>query len=283
MWRNLTTALSVALLLSVSGTLAWAESAADAFSRGEGLLKKGDLEGALAAYATAARTDRENQEYLQHYTILRRIMQLRKGLDEEQDLERVEEVARALHAFYVNERLYAEALSLGRVVHAKLNNEWSGVSLAETQLALSLNDDAAKTLGALAPKESSPMAQALLGIALVRSGKAAQAKRVAEAIVISEQADPQSVYAAARLSAGLGEKAKALKLLGQCLQSAPPSQQEGFKEHAKRSPEFAAMANGAEFAAALATKSNVPESKCSGGKSCAGCPMRGKCPGSQGH
>jgi tetratricopeptide (TPR) repeat protein len=219
---------------------------------------------------------------VQHYAVLRRILQLRKSLDEEKEPARWENAARALYSFYVGERLYSEALSLGRQVHARLNNEWSAVTLAETELAMSLNEDATKTLSGLEAEKSSPATRALLGIALARSGQTDRAKEVAKSVVLPEQADSQTVYAAARLSAAVGDSTRALELLARCLELVPPSGQDGFKVHAKLSPEFSAMAATAEFAKALDTQSKVPESKCSGGKSCAGCPMRGKCPGSQG-
>jgi tetratricopeptide (TPR) repeat protein len=276
-----TIVMAAAALLAMNAAVR-AETAAESFAKGERLLTKGDLDGALTAYADATRADRSNQEYVQHYAILRRVLQLRKGLDAEQDLARWENTARALHSFYVSEKLYSEALSLGLQTHRKLNNEWSAVTLAETQLAISRNEDATKTLSALGPKKSSPTSQALLGIALVRIGQVDRAKEVAKSVVLPDETDVQATYAAARLWAAVGDSAKALKLLEQCLRAVPPSGQDGFKEHAKRSPEFAAVASNAAFAKTLGTESAVPESKCSGGKSCAGCPMRGKCPHSQG-
>lgn len=277
-----TTVLLSAVALLAIGSAARAETAADSFAKGEGLMAKGDIDGALAAYANAARADQSNQEYVQHYTILRRITQLRKSLGEEKEPTRWENTARALHSFYVSERVYPEALSLGRQIHARLNNEWSAVTLAETELSLSLNDDAAKTLSGLGEEKSTPATQALLGIALVRSGQADRAKEIAKSIELPQEANPQAAYATARLSAAVGDSTKALELLSQVLQSVPASRQDGFKEHAKTSPEFAAMAATPEFAKALATESTIPESKCSGGKSCAGCPMRGNCPSSKG-
>ena len=280
-FNRIVTAMAVTVLLSF-GAMARADTATESFTRGEGLLTKGNLNAALAAYADAVRADRGNREYVQHYTMLRRIIQLRERLDQEKEPTRWESVARALHAFYVGEKIYPEALALGQKIHARLNNEWSAITLAETQLALDRNDEAAKILADLGPEKSSVATQALLGIALVRSGQAARAKPIAVSIVLPERADPRTVYAAARLSAAVGDSARALELLTRCLQSVPPSRQDGFKEHANASPEFAAIADTPEFAKALKTPSKVPESKCSGGKSCAGCPMRGKCPSSQG-
>ncbi len=275
-----TTTLMAAAVFLVVGAAARGETAIESFAKGEALLTKGDLDGALAAYANAARTDRNNQDYVQHYAMLRRIVQLRKSLDEEKEPNRWENVARALYSFYVSEKIYSEALPLGRQVHAKLNNEWSAVALAELQLALNLNDEAARTLAELGSEKSSPATRALLGIALMRGKQNDGAREIAKSVVLSKETDSQTVYAVARLSAAVGDSANALELLTRCLQSVPPSRQESFREHAKTSPEFAAMAATAEFAKALNAESKLPESKCSGGKSCAGCPMRGKCPSS---
>jgi tetratricopeptide (TPR) repeat protein len=282
MKRNCPMVVMAAAVLLAVGAVARAETAVKSFTKGEQLLANGDLDGALAAYANAARADRANQEYVQHYAMLRRIIQLHKSLDEEKEPARWESAARALHAFYVGEKVYGEALAIGRRIHARLNNEWSAVNLAETELALNLNEEAVKTLSGLEPDKSSPAASALLAVAAARSGQVDRAKKIADSLVLPEDAGSQTVYAAARLFAAVGDSATALKLLTRCLESTPPGLQDGFKAHAKSSPEFAAMAAAPEFAKAIDTPSKVPESKCSGGKSCAGCPMRGKCPSSQG-
>jgi hypothetical protein len=90
------------------------------------------------------------------------------------------------------------------------------------------------------------------------------------------------MYSMARLHAAVGNSPEALGLLTRCFESVAPSQLDGFKAHVRQSRDFADLAPDARFAKALQTKSKVPESKCSGGSRCAGCPMRGKCGNSQG-
>ena len=126
------------------------------------------------------------------------------------------------------------------------------------------------------------MTQLLLGIALVRSGKTDEAKRIAEKVQLPKDAGPNITYTAARLHAAVRDSAKAMSLLKTCFEATLPSQLDGFKSHAKTCPEFASIVSIPEFADVMKTESKVPESKCSGGKSCAGCPMSGKCPKSQG-
>lgn len=276
MSRPVVALLAVVLALACGGA-ARAETPREAASRAEALLTKGDFDGALAAYAAAARADRANQDYVQKYALVRRVIQLRKQLETEQDAARWEYLARGLYNFYVNGHIYTEALALGEKLHARLQNASSAAMLAETQLAVDRSADAARMLASLKPDQATPVTQALLGIALAREGKVDEARKVAAAIKLSDGAGPRAAYTVARLKARLGDAEAASALLAQCLKDTPPSMIDGYREHARACPDFTAVASGAAFSKALATESEVPESKCSGGASCAGCPMRGKC------
>jgi tetratricopeptide (TPR) repeat protein len=265
-------------ILAWTPVLAGAESPAEAFARGKSLLEKGDFDGALGAFAAAARGDLDNDSYRQQYAMVRRIADLRRQLDAEKDPERWEYTARALHAFYLDQRLYDHAVDVARRMHEKLGTAASGTMLAETELALNRNAEAEKTLASLERQgHSGPVVQALRGIALARLGKIPEAKKLAATIALGDDAGPQLLYSLARLHGATGNADAAVKLLEKCFQALPPSRLENFKEHARLCPDFAAMASTASFAKALETESQVAESKCSGGAGCAGCPMRGKC------
>jgi len=268
-----------AVLLPVA--LVRGESAEQAFAKGESLLARGEFSGALTAFETAARSDRSNAEYVRHYAMVRRIMDLRQRLDAEQDPARWEYLARGLHAFYVSERIYPEALALDERIHARLQNAWSAALLAETQLAMSRNAEAAQMLAGLGPDKATPVTQSLLGIALVRQGKKAEAHQIAQAVSLPSDAGAGERYVVARLQAAAGDPGKAVQLLQSCFESVAPSRLDGFKAHAKVCPEFAGVAAD-DMARVMQTQSKIAESACSGGSSCAGCPMRGKCAQSQG-
>ena len=83
----------------------------------------------------------------------------------------------------------------------------------------------------------------------------------------------------ARLHAAVRSNEEALKLLTRCFESLAPSRLPGFKDHAKKTPEFATFISTAAFQQVLLTESKIAESKCSGGSRCATCPMRGNCGG----
>jgi tetratricopeptide (TPR) repeat protein len=277
----LATAVVVAALC-VLPLSARGETAQQAFATGETLLAKANFQGALGAFARAARADRANQEYLQHYAMVRRVVMLRQQLDAEKDPAQWEYIARGLRAFYIGQRLHGEALAVDQRMHAKLNNASSAVLLAETQLAMDRNAEAAETLSSLPAAEQTASTRSLLGLALARQGKIEDARQIAADLRSGDDAGPGMIYRMARLHAAVGSDDQALSLLTRCFEGVAPSRLDAFKEHARLSPEFAALASAPAFDAVMKTESKVAESKCSGGSRCAGCPMRGKCSGGNG-
>mgnify|MGYP000390523389 CR=1 FL=1 len=276
MFRCLILVCAIGVLLSFPASV-WADAAQEAFAKGQALFNKGDLDGALASFATAARIDRTNDKYMERYSVVRRIVALRQSLQAEADAERWLYLARALYALYCQEGMLSDAAALAQAIHGKLNDVSSAVILAETQLALGQNAEAAKVLSALGEHQSTASSRALLGIALARQGNLDRARKISDSIVVAEGAGPQTHYSLARLYALTADPAKALSALTRCMESLAPSRQESFREHARRCPDFAGLASTPGFVKALATPSKVPESACSGGSGCAGCPMRGKC------
>src|SRR5690606_36023384 len=107
------------------------------------------------------------------------------------------------------------------------------------------------------------------------------ARRVAASVAVPKQSDARTDYTLAWMYAAAGESKPSLEMLTRAFEGFAPSLLPGYKAHAKECPEFAALP-AAGLAKAMATESKVPESKCSGGSSCAGCPNRAKCAGAQG-
>ncbi len=264
-------------LVLTCSAIASAETAQQAFDRGNTLLGSGDFQKALVAYSAAARADDTNRQYTHQFMLVRRVIVLRGSLEQEKDPNRWQQMARSLRAFYVSQAIYGEALSIDQKVHDRLNSAASAAQLAETQLSMNKPSDAEQVLAGLDAKESTPVTQALLSIALARQQQTDAARKIAGKVTHPEKAGPRTLYTLARMHAAVGNHDKALAAITSCLEAAPPSGIDGFRRHARQSPEFTALSSTVGFARALATKSKVPESKCSGGSSCAGCPMSGKC------
>jgi len=256
------------------------ETAQQAFERGDQLVAQSDFREALQAHAAAVRADRSNQEYIQRFMLVRQIILLRANLDQERDFQRWYRTAKSLRSFYVSEGIYSEALLVDKRLHAKMNSASSAAQLAETQLAMGKNADAAQVLEALGPSKGTANTQALLCIALAKQGQTSEAREIAAGIAPSDSADTGTLYSLARMHAVVGNHDQALSTLTRCFEGVPPSRLDDFRSHASESPEFAALASTDGFAEALETKSKVVESQCSAGSSCSGCPMRGQCPSS---
>ena len=277
--RNL---LKVALLGAFAAVLfcsatAWAGPAEDADARGKELLAKADFNGAMRAFATAARADTKNQQYRRSFAMVRQVIALRGRLDKEQKPEHWEYIARALLDFYTSERIYPAALELGEKMHGKLNTASTARMLGETQLAMGKNAEAEKMLAAFDPQKATVATKSLHGLALVRTGNADKAAKAAKSLVVPESAGPRTLYCAARLHAAVGNATEALELLRRCMENVQPSLQDGYRAHARHCDDFALLSSTDAFTKALASKSKIPESKCSGGGKCAGCPNREKC------
>ncbi len=279
--RKVSIVLSVSLALLALTGIARSETAAEAFARGNTLLRQGDVQQSLGAFAEAARAERENREYVARYMMVRRIGQLQESLETETNAARWEYLARALEHFYRTERMYKESLALSQKKFERLKDARSAAALAETQLAMSLPADAIATLQSLDSEKATPATQSLLAIALANVDRLNEAKQVAESVEIPQEAGPAVLYSAARMYAATGSTDRAVETLRRCFESVPAGQLEAFQDHARKCADFAALAPTAQFVSVLKTKSKVPESKCSGGTTCAGCPMRGKCPSSQ--
>ncbi len=278
--RILVSLCSSLALLALAG-FARAETAAEAYARGNAMLRQGEYQQALGAFAQAARTERDNREYLSRYMMVRQIMQLQKGLETETNPARWEYFARALEHFYRTERMHDEALALSRRKFDRLKDARSAAALAETQLAMSKPADALATLESLGDEQAAPATKSLQAIALAHLDRMEEARQVAQTVELPEQAGPGVLYSAARMYAATGFADRAVETLRRCFEQVPAGQLEAFKDHSRNCADFAGLAPTAQFASVLKTVSKIPESKCSGGRTCAGCPMRGKCPSSQ--
>ena len=271
----------VVAVLACSAT-AYAETAAQASAAGDAALQQGDLTGALQAYARAIQQEPSNQEFVEQFMLVRRAAALKERLKEETDAERWTQMAQALRSFYFIKGLHAQALPVDEQIHARLDTASSASQLAETQLVLKRDGDAAKVLSSLAPEHRTVETQSLLGVALARQGKKDKARQIADALALADDANCDTLYAAARLHAAVGNDGQSLALLTRCFESAPPSRLDAAKAYTRQVAEFSRLTSTAEFAQVMQTKSKVPESACSGGSSCSSCPMRGRCSGSHG-
>ena len=178
----------VCLLLLPAVT--FGDDAKKAFEQGETLVRQGDFEGAMEAFSTAARADRSNAEYLQNFSLVRQVIMIQNVLKKEEDLQRWEYYARALHSYYVSENLYDLALDLDKQIHERVDSAASAALLAETQLAMDKNAEAVELLSKLASDKTSVVTESLEGIALARLGKKDDALKHASLVKVADDDGP---------------------------------------------------------------------------------------------
>lgn len=276
MRRFLICTVSVIAANFATAALAGPDDAAERFAEGRKLLVEGDIDGALKAFVAATKADPKNDAYRQKAALVQRIAKMRRGLDKLEGTDWLT-TADALHAFYCENGVLAEANVLASRIHAKVGTPASAAKAARAKLALGLNAEAAKLMQTLDPDERTPETRVLLSIALARQGLASAAKAAMADLVPPEGASHGLLLEFACAYAGLGQTTDAVKMLTRSFEQTPPSQLEAAKGRAKESPDLAALRTDAAFIKALATKSKVAESECSTGDDCGKCPSRTKC------
>lgn len=270
--------VATVLLLTVASAQA-ADDASAAFLQGEKLLAAGDLKDALKQYGVAVKLEGDNQEYVQQYLMVRQVVMLQSALAKETNPQRWEQTALALRTFFGAQRLHDQALTIDQAMWDRSKTSDNAIQLADTLLALDKSAEAAQLLTGLSPQQRTGASQSLLAVSLARQGKLDEAKSLAGRIPAASQADPGALFMVARMHAAIGDNDRALAALKRSYEAVPPSRLDALKSLTRECKDFAELTSLASFSAVMKTTSKVVESKCSGGSSCASCPMRGKCAG----
>lgn len=284
LFRRCLFATAVFCCLSLLGANTYAQAnagAAAVFTKGKQMLAGGDFDGALKAFAQAARADTANREYRGEYSVLRRVIRMRESLANEKNEKKWEADALALRSYYCANKLHKEALPLDREAFNRANTAANAARLGSTLLALKQNDEAAKFLGSLDESAQSVDTALLHGIALARLGNMDEAKQVAGKITLPPNANGDTLFALARLHSLIGSPNDACKNLQASFERTLPSQLESARAEAKDCPDFTTIASTEGFETALKTESKLKESDCSTGSSCGTCSRAGSCSSSK--
>jgi len=248
---------------------------------GTALLQKGDFDSALQAFSAAAKAAPDNPDYAQQAMLVRRILTLRKYVNEAELTPQWEKAVVSLHAFYLTQNLHNEALPLDRKAHEKMDNALSASLLAETLLEMGQDTEALNLLSGLDTKKLNPHNRIYLGIAMARTGQKEKAKKIRQTCRIDKPNETGLLFDLARLDTLVGDKKSALGLLKNCFEKTPGTQLAMVKGFVAECPDFKSLTDAPGFEAVMNALSKVNESGCSSGSSCGSCPNRTKC-GSQG-
>jgi hypothetical protein len=263
------------LALVVPATLASdKENAAQAFAAGKTALKAADFTKALEQFKTATRGDPDNQQYFNAYTLLRRVIKMREQVTKEMEADAWQQSARQLYAYYHENGISTELVSLASTMHQRAGTVDNAVLLGDAYLDADKPADAVAVFAKVPAEKVTPQINVLHGLALARSGKPDDAKALAAKIELPKDCDAELCYNAARLFAlsGLGEKG--LTALKCAFEMTPAPDLPVAKTAAKEAKELANLATLPDYAKVMETASKVAAGAC--GKSCAGCPSAGK-------
>lgn len=252
------------------------DGAAD-YARAREQLARAEFAPARASLEQAVRASDDNKEYRQQLAMLRQVMELRERIGTETDAARWEKMYGALRAYYYDFDLFGEAAALDRVLHARAGSPASGEALAETLLQLGANAEARAVLTGLAGEELTAKGRRLKALCYARTGGATEAEHLLSALPPATEANPELLYLEARVRALIGASEAARGALQAAFRATAPSALERLKARARACPDFAALAGDAAFTAVFSTASTVPESSCSRGASCGGCPRATSC------
>lgn len=276
--RSITLMLLVCLSHTTSA-LPSDDSAAGLYARGCAMLERAELADALDAFAAAARAAPDNETYRQEHAMLRQVLQLRDAHDGLEDAEQWNRTALALRSYYVDHRVYAEALTVDQARHERTNSTESAAMLAETMLLLEMNDEAVRLLEGLGERQSSRTV-AQHGLAHARLGEMEPARRLLDrldGLERSAEADAAVWLDVACLRARLGDAKGAATALQHSFRRTRPSRLDAAKSFARGLGDLKGLVAEDAFAAVWRTDSEVAESSCSLGSSCTACPSRTAC------
>ncbi len=244
----------------------------------EAALQRADFIQALALYQEASKLNPDHAEYRQRCLILKNVIQIRSRLEQEQDTQKWVYMAVSLRTFYMQNKIYAEALKISQQIYDKSPTPSAMFMLGEAQLSCAQYTQAKEFLSQA--KEDSPMLQVLLGVASAKAKDNAKANAIAENLrKVSDISNPQFFYHAAVLEVLLGNSELALNFLGQALEKTLPSRLPAMQKAILEHPDLQSIQNIPRFTQVLQTQSKVAESGCSAGSSCGSCPRRSGCGG----
>ena len=251
------------------------EKAAQLFDQGLVVLAQGNFDGAMKAFAGAAKTDPANQNYKQHLALVNRVKQVRAMNEKEQNVALWTKQAESLRTFYMDYEVFAEALAIDQRRFKKLGTPATAVDLAESQLELGKNAESVKLLVGLDKAMATPRSDVLLGIGLARLGKMDDAKAVAGNCAAQvDSKDLALLFDAACLNSLVGNQELAAKQLTLTFEQTPPAQLVKAKTYAKKRHDLAGLTS-AQYAGVWTVESKIKPAACGSAAGCGGCSKAG--------
>lgn len=249
------------------------------------ILEKGDYDSALKLYALAARKNSSEPYYREQYSILRRVIKMKKAMVTEDKAvltepqkEKWTSYYLAVRAYYYAQGYYSESEELDKNANDILKTDQARINYLETLVVLNKAKEAQKvileTKGAIIEKADFKTL-ALLGESI--ENVSGNTIGDLEKIEIDPKQDVRSLVYSACIYQLNDDHNKACKSITMALENTAPTVISTTRKLIVNMKPLQECKESKKFQAALTTESKVYQSGCTGGSSCNSCSLKDTC------
>lgn len=246
--------------------------------------KDANYQGALTAYAQAARANPAVQYYRDQFALLRGVSKMQAALASETLPEKWKTYAEAVRVYLYAKGYYQAALAVDQAARAKFSDPYVNVATIETLLLVGQDSQVqplAQSLSQVTGVAIPPRWQTLRPVVMAHTGQADQALAAVAGVKVDPAMDPASLFDLARIYKAAAKKDDALSYLRLFLEHTPPTEMATSRNMITLCADFRDLQDQDAFKTVLATQSKVTQSGCTGGASCSSCALKGKCSASK--
>lgn len=252
------------------------------------IIEKGDYDSALKLYANAARKYTSEPYYKEQYSILRRVIKMKKAMNSEgaelTELQKKKWTSYylAVRGYYFAQGYYSESLPLDKKACEVLNIDQSKINYLETLVILDKKELAQKFCSEITgPLNEKNTFKTLSLLAMSINGNAPDAIQELIKIDVDPKDDPRSMVFSACIYQINNDHAKACKSITEALENTAPTVIPATRKLIENMKPLQEYLESKKLQAALNTESKVYQSGCTGGSSCNSCSLKDSCPSNQ--
>jgi tetratricopeptide (TPR) repeat protein len=255
------------------------------------ILEHNDYQAALKLYADEARKNAGQSYYQEQFSILRRVIKMKKAMEadfdnpadkSDADLKKWNSYYQAVRAWYYAQGFYSKSLELDKTAFEVLKTDAAQLNYFETLVVLNRNAEAKEYLDqAKGPVKDHPVFQTLALLVQARLAPSDAILGQLKLVNPDPRANPASIVYAGCIHQLHHDSKQAFAQLAIALENTAPTQIGATRRMIESMKEFQDCHTDKAYQAALQTQSKIYQSGCTGGSSCNSCSLRTTCPSNQ--
>lgn len=244
------------------------------------IVEKNDYPAALKVYAKAARSNMENPYFKQQYSILRRVIKMKRAMATENSEKKWMSYYQAIRSYYYASGYYKESVKLDEVAYGKFKTDELLLNLFETSVILEDNEKTSALINKAGDELKKNTKFCVLKLLLkARSGDISISKADLEKYKSRIKSNPESLVYIAGLYLKQNDPKNAFECIALALENTIPTQMSTTRNLAYSLAVFKSVAKSEGFKQVLRTESKVKISDCTGGGDCSTCSLKNNCSG----